>query len=76
MIGLSSLKILAGVAVIAALGWAVVQIRKDAADGAIRAIERVNDKATGGAEDFRARFDECVRTGGVFDFATADCRRP
>ncbi len=76
MIGLPWLKMLAGVAVIAALGWVAIQIRKDGADAAIRAIERTNDRASGGAEDYRARFDECARTGGVFDFATGKCRRP
>ncbi|KQU79329.1 hypothetical protein ASD00_36360 [Ensifer sp. Root31] len=67
-------KILGGVLVLAAISWAVLEIRKDGDRSVTNAFERQNNAAAHSAGDARFDYDTCP--GGLWDFAISKCRRP
>ncbi|MBP2237140.1 hypothetical protein J2Z31_003654 [Sinorhizobium kostiense] len=70
------LKMIGGALALAALAWAVLEIREDGAQSARQAIERQNNEAALQSAARRSDFDRCVDRGGVWDFGTGKCRRP
>lgn len=42
---------------------------------ALEAVEAQNEEAEDAADDAGDSFDECVASGGVWDFAAGHCRR-
>lgn len=70
------LKVLGGALVLAALAWAVREIREDGAQSARQAIERQNNEAASQSAARRSDFDRCGDRGGLWDFGTGKCRRP
>ncbi|OHV85967.1 hypothetical protein [Ensifer sp. LCM 4579] len=69
-------KILGGVLVLAAVTWAVLEIREDGARSVKQAIERQNNEAASQSDARRGDYDHCIDGGGVWDFGAGKCRRP
>lgn len=69
-------KILGGAFALAALAWAVLQIREDGAQSVKQAIERQNNEAALQSAARRSDFDRCLDGGGLWDFGTGKCRGP
>lgn len=70
------LRILCGGLGLAAIIWAVHEIRADGARSVIQAIERQNDDATNRAQEKRLDYDTCIDAGRLWDFGTEKCRGP
>ncbi|AHK42205.1 hypothetical protein OV14_0040 [Ensifer adhaerens OV14] len=68
-------KILGGVLVLAAITWAILEIREDGAQSFRASIERQNNASATSAGDARSDYDLCLDRGGVWDFAASKCRR-
>lgn len=68
-------KIIGGVLVLAALTWAVLQIREDGAESVKQAIERQNYEAASQSDARRGDYDRCLDGGGVWDFGAGKCLR-
>ncbi|RVN79746.1 hypothetical protein [Sinorhizobium meliloti] len=67
-------KILGGVLVLAAITWAVVEIREDGARSIKDAIERQNNDAASQSDADRSDYDRCLDGGRVWDFGARKCR--
>ena len=67
-------KILGGVLVLAAITWAVLEIRADGAQSVTNAFERQNNAAAHSAGDARSDYDTCP--DGLWDYGASKCRRP
>lgn len=65
-------KIAPGALVLAALAWAVVEIRQDGAQSFKNTIERQNNEAAGSADAHKLNFDNCPV--GMWDFGSGRCR--
>lgn len=65
-------KIALGALVLAALAWAVIEIRQDGAQSFKNTIERQNNEAAGNADDARSEFDRCPV--GMWDYGASRCR--
>lgn len=68
------LKIFSGGIVLAAVTWAVLEIRADGARSVLQAIERQNNDAAIRAQEKRLAYDSCLDAGRMWDFRTAKCR--
>ena len=60
------------VAILGLVGW----IYRKGGEGALIGVERQNNEAAGKSDRARARYDDCVERGGLYDFGTGKCRRP
>ncbi|WP_245278342.1 hypothetical protein [Ensifer aridi] len=69
-------KILGGVLVLAAITWAVLEIREDGAQSAKTAIERQNNEAANRAHSKRTDYDSCLAAGGLWNFGAGECDGP
>ncbi|RVJ38531.1 hypothetical protein CN180_22160 [Sinorhizobium medicae] len=69
-------KILGGVLVLAAITWAIVEIREDGARSAKTAIERQNNEAANRAHSKRNDYDTCLAAGRRWNFETGECDGP
>lgn len=65
----------AGALILAAISWAVHEIRSDAAQAVRTSIERQNDEAERSADARRLDFDTCSTTGGLWNFGAGRCER-
>lgn len=65
-------KIILGALILAALSWAVIEIRQDGAQSVRNTIERQNNEAGGNADDARSEFDRCP--DGMWDYGGSRCR--
>lgn len=70
------LRMLCGGLMLAAVVWAVHEIRADGARSVIQAIERQNDDAENRAQEKRLDYDTCIDAGGLWDFGAEKCRGP
>lgn len=69
-------KILLGGLVLAAITWAVLEIRADGARSVHQAIERQNNDAANRAQEKRLVYDSCLDAGRMWDFRAEKCRGP
>lgn len=70
-----SIKLLIGVALVAALGLVVQLVRYDGARSYQNQIERQNNDAGSNAESHRLSYDACRDAGRVWNFETGKCGR-
>ncbi|MCA1494981.1 hypothetical protein [Sinorhizobium alkalisoli] len=68
-------KIAAGALLIAAVAWAVLQIREEGARSVTQTIERQNNEAALQSAARRSDFDRCIDGGGLWNFGAGECRR-
>jgi hypothetical protein len=66
--------ILAGF-ILAALAWAVIEIREDGAQSVKNSIERQNNEAAGQSDTARSSYDRCLDGGGLWNFGAQQCDR-
>ncbi|WP_245269646.1 hypothetical protein M728_000395 [Ensifer sp. WSM1721] len=69
-------KILGGVLVLAAIAWAVLEIREDGAQSIKNAVERQNNEAANRADTKRLDYDSCLAAGGLWNFGAGKCDGP
>lgn len=67
-------KIILAALILAALAWAVIEIREDGAQSVRNSIERQNNEAAGSADAHKLNFDNCPI--GMWDFGAGKCRWP
>ena len=65
----------AGLLLIAAVAFAVLQIREEAARSVTQTIERQNNEAALQSAARRSDFDRCLDGGGLWNFGAGECRR-
>lgn len=65
-------KIAIGAAILSALTWLYIEIRKDGAESVRNAVERQNNAAASKADDDRSAFDRCPV--GMWDYGARRCR--
>lgn len=66
-------KIALGALILAALAWAVIEIRQDGAQSVRNSIERQNNEAAGQSDTARSNYDRCLDGGRVWDFGAGRC---
>jgi hypothetical protein len=69
-------RLLGGALVLAAVAWAVLQIREDGAQSTKNAIERQNNEAANRADTKRTDYDICLSSGGLWNFGAGECDGP
>ncbi len=70
------LKVACAALLIAAISWAVLEIRADGARSVLHTIERQNNEAANRAQEKRIAYDSCIDSGGLWDFRTQKCHGP
>ncbi|POH31752.1 MULTISPECIES: hypothetical protein [Sinorhizobium] len=69
-------RFLGGMLVLAALFWAVLEIRENGAQAVRNSIERQNNEAANSADAKRLDYDACSHSGGLWNFGAGKCERP
>lgn len=69
-------KIALGALILAALAWAVIEIRQDGAQSFKNSIERQNNEAAGQSDTARSNYDRCLDGGGLWNFGAGRCDWP
>ncbi|WP_244563632.1 hypothetical protein [Ensifer aridi] len=69
-------KLLGGALLVAAIAWAVLQIREDGAESVKTAIERQNNEAASRAHSKRNDYDSCLAASWLWNFGAGECDRP
>jgi hypothetical protein len=73
---LSWVNLLVGALALAAISWAVHEIREDGAQAMRSSIERRNNEAAKSADAQRLDYDSCSSSGGLWNFRAGKCERP
>ncbi len=68
-------KLAFGALILAALAWAVIEIRQDGAQSFKNSIERQNNEAAGQSDTARSSYDRCLDGGGLWNFGAQQCDR-
>ncbi|MHC2573958.1 hypothetical protein [Rhizobium leguminosarum] len=71
-----TLKIIAGIAALAAIGIVIHKIRQSGADSVRSTIERQNNEAGNAADEGVLDYDACRDAGRVWDFGAGRCVGP
>lgn len=68
-------RLLALLALLAALTAGAVWFWRQGGQSVLISIERKNNASGDKSDQARSDYDRCIDGGGVFDFATGQCRR-